>query len=1247
MNFFIYIKRLLPVIFITSILAGCGGEDFMPIYFPPPDDEGAKTAPSENAAMGDCTISFTSRLCITIKGDNISAGATEEDALCTEVAPFPIHISGSTAVLKGSEFPDINIEGHGLPVPIIINGRGLGDGTNNVGEGTVDGSGNITIDGFSFYILALGIEAEIPGLTLTTGSSSEMPHLEPITGSPPDVSGAMTLVSGTILGHTLDAADEFLMGASMTAVFDGSITPTISECSGNTEKSVEVKKLSIDADGGQTEVPIPEDNLMEISSGTFIADGNNDIGDRFESHAKFIVKNIGSSTIKYGIPPRKGPFYLSSLSTLTGVLSPQETILLDITFRPTNENSEPGKIIESLPVGPDQFMMTAVALEKSGSTSVDAVNDDGDITSQNIGGVNVGDAEVPANGERDFFLCKEIECDGEKAWSECTSCPDPSTNPCELLPISTDRRPLGEVDGNCSPTNPDATPLLNIDMKGSSDISLVAKKQIIAIRNSGVRDMKIESITIEDTPNSKSKGQFIVPEGAIFVAKSFAGIKEQAAKALEGKRTEGIKPPFILPPFQKGFDESTAYIVVVYQPNDLVGADGNQAGVGSVIKDKALLKIVTDTGDIVSDVTGTTTISDSPSLELYFKTMSGTRNVRDDGDFPFKGITAQTVDLAVPLFLRVSDTSQNSMRITSITVAGGDKDNFIWLGTSEDIAAVTPEAGKGMRCSIPTVDESTGDLIDESFDLNPVSLTSPGFDIAPGAYSLETMPLFGCIDFHRGDGTPLEKRLYETNLIIEAQELTAAGTPARNPDGSFRTTELRAKLLAAIDPISGKMVLRITQTMSIILNPQLPGMSSIASYDEVKHKIDAGTMKTTDLQLFTGALILDPFDEMMIKTSDGEKILSTPNDGVTSVFRTVDTHPISKNYDDEALFDYASLLHDSGLETDSGIFADYPNISDDTKANGWRIFTSTLSYPGPVAPMEDRPEELSDCLTVDPCSPEGLKMFTDAGVGPDGKGACAFFYATGGRYDSPAFHTPDEMAGGEYENLCNRINQPQTLYDIDEGHYSVDGKLTFEEAGLRFFGPTYFHNPGGPLGSKPPLDEVFHMSFTTGTLKPSEGPEDYNVLPDTKIDLAKNEFKINLTDTALATPPICEANTDNAIRGGKPASTWKYIKDLLYKDAEGTIPAGCPGDDNDFTGGSAYLRGRDIDPETGVMTLVTGAKFGPSDDLTFAFKDVMMFVVLNGWICDPMGSEENFEGSRCYDTLFNERDRVGQFSITE
>ncbi|HPQ81588.1 MAG TPA: hypothetical protein PLZ86_07695, partial [bacterium] len=904
---------------------------------------------------------------------------------------------------------------------------------------------------------------EVPDLTLTTGSTEDFPALDAVTGKAPDATGAMTLVTGTVVGHTIDAADPYFMGASLTAVFAGSITPPLSQCGGSDERSIEVKRLHISKDGSQSESPIPGDERMEVSSGTYIADNSGDVGERFETTAKFRVKNAGSGPQSISIPPRVGPFHMRSLDPLTRSLSAGQAFVLDVTFRPEADTG-PGLVTLPLAIGTDQFMLVGKALEKGGHASVSTVDDDGQVTAPDVDEVPVGSAEVPVNTEREFFICKEISCGEGTSYTDCKPCPDPERQACELLPVSTGGRPLGEVDSSCRETEPGAAPMYTIDLKGSGEIELAGHKQVLAIRNRGVKPMVVKSVVVVDVEGSRSKGEFSVPKGAIFVAKSFSSIQAEVAAALDGKTPQGAALPLTLPPFHQGYDETTMYVVVTYKPADLVGADGNTAGVGSEVTDRAAVKISTDKGDISTVVSGTTTIHESPPLELYFKTSVGVRQVADSTSFSFRGVTPETEDLAFPLFLRVSDNATTTMRITSIQIEGQDAVNFRLLDTAEKISKVQPPAGKGLRCSIPIFDPSTGEMTGEDFDLKPVSLEPPGFDLKPGAHSVETMPLFGCIDFHREPGSEA-KRLFEARVIVRAQEINAQGTPAKNPDGTYRQTTLSGRLLAAINPRSGMMVLRVTQTMAAILNPQFPGLSSISSLSDMMKERGGLPPKEEDLQLFTGAMILDPFDEMTIRSSDGDEVVSTPGDGITAVFRSLDTSPVSQNYEDDFLFDYANLIYDGTRpEGSRGVFEDYPNVPPDARSNGWRIFTSSLSWPGPIGPPDKVPNYPSQCKVVNPCDPEELKLFTDAGANAAGQGACAFFYATGARYDSPAFHSAEEMEGGSRGNLCSQVGEPQNLLDLNTGRYSVDGRLEFEELGFRFFGPTYFHNPGGPFG---------------------------------------------------------------------------------------------------------------------------------------------------------------------------------------
>lgn len=1239
-----WLRSSLYVLLAAAFLSACSGEDYTLAFFPPMEKDKPAATPSGTTSGKKCTVQFTSQLCVVIKGDKIEAGTADGEKLCAEVPPFPIHITGQSASILGKEFPDIDFEGGGLPAPIKINGKGDADGTENRGSGTVDEMGNITINGFSLYILALGVVGEIPNLTLTTGSTEEVPNLGTITGSPPDTAGAMTIVAATTLGHIIDAADKYLMGAALTATFTGKIEPTFSQCGGESERAVEVKRLTIASDGVQTETNIPAGERMEVSSGTFIADSAADVGERFEAHAKFRAKNISMRAQKYSISSKIGPFYITSLDPLAGTIAPQRTITLDVVFRPSAPTITAGEITESISIGAARFMLVGKALAKSSSGIMNVLDDDGKVKEPNVRDVEMGSTELSANSERAFFKCSKIACGEKEALTSCTACNDASIVGCELLSISTKLRPIGEVDGSCNLIDKEEAPLTTIDLNGDGATRITAQKQVVSIRNMGVTDMKITGISIEESKESKSRGQFLLSQGAIFIGKSFASVQEEVSRALDGNGTQGATFPITLPPFQPGYNETSVYIVVIYEPNDLIGSDGTQVGPGSKVTDLASLRVSTDKGEMQASLSGETTVRESPPLELYFKTSTGLKFIADGQDFQFKGVTTETQDIAVPLFLRSPDTASKTIRITSIAVEGEGSAQFRWLDSADRISSVQPPSGKGMRCSIPITDGATGNMIDEKFDLKPVSLSGKGFDLKPGAYSTETMPLFGCIDFHRESSTPV-KKIYRAKIKITGQEIDSQGNPAKNPDGSMATSELTAELIAALNPRMNKLVMRVTQTVNAILNPQNPALAATPSYDD---KVAWNSLKEEDLQIITGGVILDPFDEMTIKSSDGSRIETIPNDGVTGVFRAIDTHPVSEDYTNPLLFDFAATIYDATLPKGSrGVYDDYPNVPDNIKINGWRIFTSTLSYPGPLAPQDQRPNNPSDCLVVDPCSPEGLKKFTNAGVAPGEKGACAFFYGTGGKYDSPAFHTKSEQPDGEFENLCNRIGKKQTLNDADTGHYTVDGELTFEEVGMRFFGPTYVHNPGGPLGSKPPLDEVFHLAFTTGVLKPQSSPEDFDVLPEKRINISKSEFKVNLTDKSMETPAICSNNSRNVTSGGKYYSTWRYMEGLLFKDEAATVPTGCPEEGQKYTGGVAYLKGRPLDHETGIFSMVSVSKFGTSDDLTFAFKDVMMFVVMNGWLCNPEGSADDFEGSRCYDVKFNERDARSQISISK
>ncbi|PIR24662.1 MAG: hypothetical protein COX62_00410 [Deltaproteobacteria bacterium CG_4_10_14_0_2_um_filter_43_8] len=1246
----LYLYNLTGLFFALSLFTSCAGEDKDLLFFPPPVLETPAPPSASAASEKSCDVTFTSQLCVSILGENISVGVDEGEELCAEVAGFPLHIRNGKISLKGSEFPDVEVSGHGLPAPITLNGKGSDSGENNIGEGTIDNAGNITINNFSFYINVLNASVEIPGFTLTTGSTSALDYLPAISGHSTDGSGAIKLVMAKTLGHTIDAADEFLLGASMQASFTGTVNPSLGECGDkDAPKALEVKQITFNTDGSKTEAALPDGNKLNISNGTYLSSDTHQVGSKYESSAHFRIRNTSSKSVAIKIPARKGSFLFHSDSSLTTELASKKSLFLDVTFRPKQNVALPGENKETLLIGTELFEITGIALEESGDLSLAEVNDDGSIGRENVQELELGNVDVVTSPQRGFFKCEKITCNDTEIIHQCTTCGDPSQEACELLPISTEQTPLGEVDADCKPLRPLEKPLTVIDINETGKISLSSQQSIVAVRNLGTKSITITEVTVEALSGTHANGEFTLLPGSIFLASEYAEAQKKINELTQQSNVRSALP-LSLPPYEKGRNEVTAYIAILYHPKDLRGSNGSEAGIGSSTIDKAKITIKTEEDKNRSVIVqGSTSLFSIPALELYIKDPLSLKQIAHNQAYPFSGITQEIEDISVPLFLKLSDAAASPTRITSITISGNDADHFELLDTKEKIDSVQTVAGKKLHCSIPSFDPNSGELMSESFDLKPVKINAPGYDLSPGEYTTENMPLFGCIRFKKtSDST---QKSFEAELTVNAIELDNSKQPARNADGSPKESTLVIKLMAAVNPLKGKMVFRITQTLSVILTGDNSIVTGIDAYKEMKKNIDAGRAKKSDTQVFLSSVLLDPFDEITMKDSSGEEILSIPQDGITAVFRAVDNHVVDSKYGNEFLYDYINFPFDASRpEGQKGIFEDYPNVPEDTKVNGWRIFTSALSYPGPLAEREDLPNYPSECEIVDPCSKEGFIKYTKAGIGSDGKGACAFFYASAGKFDSPAFHAADELPGGMYQRMCNQVNQKQNILDVNTGRYQLNGQITFEEIGFRLFGPNFVHIPApyGPVPGAKELDEIFHTAFTTGTLKPQENAEEPNVLPDEHIDISKKMYKINLDDKKHVNPPICNNNVSNRRYGNITASSWKYLKPYISLDEEGEKPAGCPSEPGEnYAGGTAFLHGLPLDPDTHKISFVTAVRFKSSPELTFVFNDVMNFFVLNGWMCDPTGSEENFEGERCYDVELNDRDASTQVSILD
>lgn len=1001
---------------------------------------------------------------------------------------------------------------------------------------------------------------------------------------------------------------------------------------------VTVYKIVIGSDGRQTEIPIPSGNIMEIGTGTFIAHDETDIGSKFRTSAKFKIVNTSDEPVDLSIPRELGAFSVDSTGNPEATLLPNQSVIITVEFNPkSGVVGGGGKITEEIDIAGFTFELTGIALEPSGVATVNVINDTGSVEISDAGLVTFSSIPLSTHPLRRFFKCEQISCGGELRFTGCAGCIDMLGGSCELLPVNKEGRPVDEVDEMCKPATEDTTPAFEMNLSSKDIMTDKVSKRLIEIINTGSQPLIINSLNISEISNSRSIKQFSLSTNGVFIADSFSEIEQRVLTAFESETNTVPEFPIVIPSYDPPIENSRLFIAIAYHPNDIIGSDGAEAAVGSSAKDEAVLNIEYEDGLKELYLAGVTSVVEIPALQIYVKSSSGLRPVTNGETYPFKGITSNTRDLAAPLFMKLSDSATKTLRISSISLTG---DNFEWLDTADKINSKPEES----RCSIPVFDE-TGSQTDFITELQPVSLNPNGFKLEPGAYTMESMPLFGCLNFHRDPAVPMEETIFTAQIQITAQELTAGGSPAVNPDGGIKETTFSFNLLGVIDPIKGKVVLRLVQSMAMILNPQFPTIAAVASKEEMDILIADGRATEQDRDLFITSMVLDPFDEETIYNYDGS-VASTPGDGITAVFMPIDTRAVPTTYDDPYLPDYSSLIHDSLLpEGERGIFDKYENVPAGFRSPGLRIYTSTLSYPGPLAPPEERPVEASECEDIDPCTSEGLRKLGEGTTNSAYKGVCTYFYCTAGHYDSDAFHYPTEEPPGERRDMCKDREKRYNLKPIT-GKYYLNGKMEFENAGLLFQGPTYFHTPYGPLGSDAgPLDEMFHLTFTTEVILPQSDTKDVDRLPDKRIDISKGEYKINLNDPFSELPKLCENNTKNSFIRGEYYSSWRYISSLLKKDKEGKVPAGCPEENNNFTGGIAYLRGKRVDHTTGHATWVAAAKFSSAKNLTFAFKDVMFFMIMNGWFCDPNGPEEDMEGIRCFDKEFNYRDAATQYSI--
>lgn len=1194
-------RHLLSIYYIGAaatgaLLTACPAADYMPVYFPSSADEAADSVTAPPTPIGGaaaCTIKFSSSLCVIIKRPGWSVGAEGQEPLCVEVPPIPIRIQGGKASLHGDAFPDLVVSGHGLPVPITINGKGATDGADNVAEGAVDASGNMTLQHFSFFINTVGAVGKIPDVTLTTGTAEGSKDLPDIKGTPASGSN-LTLVGSKVLGSILPAVDKYTLGATLQVTFKGTIAPQLAECSGAGSAlptTIHVTKITMDAQKHLHEQAIPNGTQMEVAGNILIPTTDTDVGPPFEGSSRFRIRNISKQALPMQIPPVIGAFRIKPLTgDLTATLPSQQAIVVQVTFRPALK-SKARRVQESLSLGSDFFTLIGIAREQQGIPSVHLLDDSGKTSTAATDMVRFPEVPVAAFTRQAYFQCETRVCDKSPSPTRCQACVGVTDGKCQLLAIDHENLPIGEVDAQCRLLREKAKESPGINLQGGT---VGSASQTIVIRNTGTQALTITQLTIAEIAKSHSVAQF------------------QA------------HPKTALPVTLAPYSNQTLEVVLTYTPTDLLGADDGQSG--NTALDQALVMVGTQSAGksetLRIKLRGITTVQDVPPLEIYFKSATGFKIQGDGSEFPIKGITSTTQNAAVPVQVMLAKSAGQTLRITNIELAGQDSDNFAWLDSPDALNALPDNE----RCDTTQ---------------KPVPVRPNGLDIAPQEFTRETMPLLGCINFHRNPGASAQKQKFETHMIVTTVALDAKKQP-------MKESRIRIRVLAVVNPRKGPHVFRIVQTMSILMIKENPTVAAIASKDEIDALIETGRARESDRFVTMAAMILDPFDEMTIKNEDGS-VASVPGDGTTAIFRAIDTRPTTLAGDGQ-LSPFTTLVaNNSAPEGSRGFFFDPEyNAPPNLQVSGLRVFTTALSWPGPMEKNPDKiPYLLSDCEQVDPC-----KHASMLGTGPSDiskyRGVCAFFYASAGGWDSPGMHRPSaEWPNGSRDTLCKNKEQPQKLNPL-RGQYFPDGRLIFANNALRFWGPTYVHNPAGPVTQKPAaLDDVFHITFSTDVLVPKSEGGAHDYVPEERINYAKQEYKVNLTDDSHGDIVICPNSTQNKWIGDKIYSSWKYFAPLLVQDKEGKVPAGCPEDGNSFpkTSSRAYLRGRPIDPVTGAVSVAAVTKFSSEDDMTFIFQDRLIYIVLNGWMCDPNGSEAEGEGQKCFDKAYSERDARSGISI--
>ena len=174
---------------------------------------------------------------------------------------------------------------------------------------------------------------------------------------------------------------------------------------------------------------------MEISQGTYIAQNEQDVGNKFESTALFKMTSVHSEEITISLPPQVGPFFISAQGKNNFSLPPNGSFTITVTFRPTLQTAQAGLVSMPFRLGGDLLTLEGMALDPQGKSTFDLVDENGNTSAKDIDEIQFEEIQLPTNPVKRYFRCKNIRCQKKMMPTECHSCNPIDEEQCLLHPI--------------------------------------------------------------------------------------------------------------------------------------------------------------------------------------------------------------------------------------------------------------------------------------------------------------------------------------------------------------------------------------------------------------------------------------------------------------------------------------------------------------------------------------------------------------------------------------------------------------------------------------------------------------------------------------------------------------------------------------------------------------------------------------------------------------------------------------------